>query len=101
MAAVPWLPSAETVDVIIGVRHGKPIAALSPILTERAVAARLHSIPATTRLCAHQLLTKIRELDCDMIVMGAYGHSALRGLLLGSFTDSVIAEADRPVLLCH
>jgi nucleotide-binding universal stress UspA family protein len=37
----------------------------------------------------------------DLVVMGAYGHSRLRELLFGGFTQSFIDRADRPVLLMH
>lgn len=37
--------------------------------------------------------------DADLIVMGAYGHSRLRELFLGSTTAGVLARAKVPVLL--
>lgn len=40
-----------------------------------------------------------REHDIGLIVMGAYGHSVIRRLLVGSTTTSVIRNAQVPVLL--
>ncbi|WP_027967854.1 universal stress protein [Halomonas halocynthiae] len=40
-----------------------------------------------------------QEHDIDMTVMGAYGHSRIRHLLLGSTTTSVLRGASIPVLL--
>lgn len=40
-----------------------------------------------------------QEHDIDMTVMGAYGHSRIRHLLLGSTTTSVLRRATIPVLL--
>jgi len=37
--------------------------------------------------------------ECDLIVMGAYGHSRVRELLLGSTTDGILRKARVPVLL--
>jgi nucleotide-binding universal stress UspA family protein len=40
-----------------------------------------------------------RELDCDQIIMGTRGRSALGGFLLGSVATKVLHLADRPVTL--
>jgi nucleotide-binding universal stress UspA family protein len=39
------------------------------------------------------------EHNIDLVVMGAYGHSRIRHLLLGSVTTSVLRRATIPVLL--
>jgi nucleotide-binding universal stress UspA family protein len=46
------------------------------------------------RLCAYRQAHAI-----DMVVMGAYGHSVIRRLLVGSTTTCVIRNAKVPVLL--
>lgn len=40
-----------------------------------------------------------RESDIDMIVMGAYGHNSLLSKLFGSFTNQVLKECHKPILL--
>jgi nucleotide-binding universal stress UspA family protein len=35
----------------------------------------------------------------DLIMMGSHGHSALRGLVLGSISTKVLAQSEVPVLL--
>lgn len=40
-----------------------------------------------------------RDNDIDLLVMGAYGHSVIRRLLVGSTTTNVIRNASVPVLL--
>lgn len=37
--------------------------------------------------------------DVDLLVMGSHGHSALRGLLVGSVTNAVLAQTKTPILL--
>lgn len=45
------------------------------------------------------ILTAADREHCDLIVMGAYGHSRVRELLLGSTTDGILRKARVPVLL--
>jgi len=42
-----------------------------------------------------------RDLGADMMVMGGYGHSRIRELVLGGFTRHVIREASLPILMFH
>ncbi len=39
------------------------------------------------------------ERKCDLIIMGAFGHSRIREAILGSTTEQVIRNTDVPVLL--
>jgi len=49
---------------------------------------------------ADEVILKVaEEKDCDLIIMGAYGHSRLRELILGSTTEQVMRRTNRPVLL--
>lgn len=41
----------------------------------------------------------IQEHDIDMLIMGAYAHSALRNLILGSKTNDLLRSARIPTLL--
>ena len=41
------------------------------------------------------------ELDAELIVMGAYGKSTLRELIIGSTTRSVLKDCPVPVFLSH
>jgi nucleotide-binding universal stress UspA family protein len=39
------------------------------------------------------------ELNCDQIIMGSHGRTALKGFLLGSVVAKVLHLADQPVTL--
>jgi nucleotide-binding universal stress UspA family protein len=41
------------------------------------------------------------KLHAGLLVMGGYGHSRARELLLGGFTRHVLRDAPLPVFLCH
>ncbi|NML31203.1 universal stress protein [Paraburkholderia antibiotica] len=47
------------------------------------------------------LLSQASELDCDMIVMGAYAHSRLHEVILGGATRTMLQSMTVPVLLSH
>lgn len=47
------------------------------------------------------LLTLARNLGSDLLVMGAYGHSRFREILLGGATSSVLEAMAIPVLMSH
>jgi len=49
---------------------------------------------------AEQVITEqIGQLNIDLLVMGAYGHSRIRQLIVGSTTTAVLRSCTIPVLL--
>lgn len=50
---------------------------------------------------AEQILRATRVEDCDLIVMGAYGHSKFLETFFGSTVDEVMRGATCPVLICR
>ncbi|WP_376690211.1 universal stress protein [Wenzhouxiangella sp. EGI_FJ10409] len=45
------------------------------------------------------IIDQVGQLDIDLLVMGAYGHSRIRHLIVGSTTTSVLRSCMIPVLL--
>jgi nucleotide-binding universal stress UspA family protein len=39
--------------------------------------------------------------DIDLIIMGGYGHSGVKDLVLGSSVDQVLRESKHPMLICR
>jgi nucleotide-binding universal stress UspA family protein len=66
-----------------------------------------HRVTARTMVRALQhdageeLLSMARELSCDVLVMGCFGHTQFRELCLGGASRTVLADARIPVLLAH
>lgn len=48
---------------------------------------------------AEAIIAKAEEIGADVIAMGAYGHSRIRELLVGSTTEYVLRRAGCPVLV--
>jgi nucleotide-binding universal stress UspA family protein len=47
------------------------------------------------------LLSRISDLGADLLVMGCYGHSRFRELMLGGATRHILAQMTVPVLMTH
>jgi nucleotide-binding universal stress UspA family protein len=67
-----------------------------------------HSIGERMRLgwipdvdAAQALLSHAADLDADFIVMGSYGHSRLRELVLGGVTRTMLDTMTVPLLMSH
>jgi nucleotide-binding universal stress UspA family protein len=70
------------------------LQALNPGETPATAISRWgHPIPT--------ILRTARSEKCDLIVLGAKGHSNLKLLLLGSVAQGVVQHADRPVLIAR
>ena len=45
-----------------------------------------------------EILTYMYENDCDILAMGAFGHSRIKEFIFGSFTSEIIAQSRKPIL---
>lgn len=106
MSALPLLRQAEKLHVLMAHGHGEqPDAESAAKLLEYLDLHGLHAhITAVDRkhfTSGEILLTKAKALKCDLIVMGAYGHSLFREIVLGGVTEYLLKHADIPLLLSH
>jgi nucleotide-binding universal stress UspA family protein len=47
------------------------------------------------------LAAAAQEAGCDLVVMGGYGHSRVREMILGGVTRHMMTSAAVPVLMSH
>ncbi|MFN7225476.1 MAG: universal stress protein, partial [Paracoccaceae bacterium] len=47
------------------------------------------------------LLRHVRDMNADLLVMGAYGHSRFREAILGGATRNMLENTSVPVLMAH
>src|SRR5215471_6305021 len=106
--AMPLLTSAETVTVLTidpreGPRaHGElPGADISLHLARHGVKAEIERTVSADLPVGEVLLSRVADLGADLLVMGAYGHSRARELLLGGATRSLLRSMTLPVLMSH
>ena len=50
---------------------------------------------------ANTILSHIADRSSDLLVMGAYGHSRLRELVLGGVTRTILHDMTVPVFMAH
>lgn len=101
MSALRLLSGADEVHLLAGVRAGAPTPQVPPVLIEHDVQAILHVLAIGAEPFGELLLSRVRELGLDLLIMGAHAHAALRETLLGGVTSYVVSHADLPVLLRH
>jgi len=102
-AALPLLSRAQKVVVLTAdmEKIGAKPSALADYLAEHGIGARTWAFMPEERKLGEQLLAEAEKAGADMLVMGAYGHSRLREMVLGGVTQSVIAKSTIPVFMAH
>jgi len=106
--AVPLLQRAHKVSVYVAKSeetydgHGEaPGADMALYLSRHGVKAEaVRSHPGDIDV-GNWLLSRAADNDADLIVMGAYGHSRLRELVLGGVTRTLFKHMTVPLLMAH
>lgn len=101
LAALRCLSLAEQVHVLMGRRPGDAPPRIPDVLIEHDVDVTGHELPIGKEIFGAQLLAKAHALHADLLVMGAFVHSAWHNLLFGGVTKYILAHADIPVLMRH
>ncbi len=106
--AIPVLQTAKKVEVIaVNPRgglsgHGDvPGADICLHLARHGINAEAHSVHADDMDAGAMILSRAADAGADMIVMGAYGRSRLRELVLGGATRHLVRHMTIPVLMSH
>jgi nucleotide-binding universal stress UspA family protein len=104
-AALPLLLRAQQV-LLVCVDEGAGFAeasieAMQHRLGRHGITAECLRISHTGQPVMDALRHSAQEHHADLLVMGCYGHGALRRLLLGGCTQSVLDHAELPVLLAR
>ena len=106
--ALPLLQQAQLVRVVtVNARPGRfghgaePGADLALRLARHGVTVEVHALDSGANHVGNAILADVANANADLLVMGAYGHSRLRELVLGGVTQTVLEEMTVPVLLSH
>jgi nucleotide-binding universal stress UspA family protein len=106
--ALPILRKASKVHLLAinpeGGREGHgdvPGADIGLHLARHGVKAEASSIHAEDLEAGDALLSRAADFGADLIVMGAYGHSRWRELVLGGVTRHLLNHMTAPVFMSH
>lgn len=103
--AIPFLRRAQMVQVVIvnpsTDQHGEqPGADLATYLTRHGIPLEV-SVHRSKIDVGNALLSLATDLNADLMVMGGYGHSRLREMIMGGATRSILQTMTIPVLMSH
>ena len=105
LAAVPLLKRAEAIEVL-HVVAGVPanniqMERLCDYLRLQGQSAVPHAINPGSQETAAALMEAAQKSRAGLLVIGGYGHSRVRELVLGGVTRYVFANAAMPVFMAH
>jgi len=105
--ALPLLQRSEQVHLTVfnpdssnEVHGAQPGADIALYLSRHNIKVIVDSELSTGNV-GHKMLAHAAEMDADLLVMGCYGHSRFREILLGGVTHTVLHSMNIPVLMSH
>jgi nucleotide-binding universal stress UspA family protein len=106
-AALPLLQMADRTEVVTvsssQQRGGSHVSAepMARHLARHGINAGVTTILSADMDIANTLISHAADESADLIVMGAYGHSRLREIVLGGTTRTILESMTVPVLMAH
>lgn len=105
--ALPLLARAAQVVVLDGAAQDDELGARHLPRLDLAAWLQRHGVRA--EICAFapkndygaNILAQARQMNADLIVMGAWGHSRIAQLVLGGTTRFLFQNSDLPLLVAH
>ena len=98
-AALPLLPTADAVHLVTA--EAEPAGAIERYLRRHDIDAEFHTTTAKPAEAGARLLALAGDIGADLLVMGCYGHSRARELVLGGASRAVLQGMRLPVLMSH
>jgi nucleotide-binding universal stress UspA family protein len=106
--ALPVLRRAQVVNVVSvnpgdkPFGHGEqPGADIALHLARHGIKVEVQRIESREVDVPNIILSHIADQSSDLLVMGAYGHSKLRELILGGVTRTILHDMTVPVFMAH
>ena len=104
--AIPFLERAKSVEVVVvageaGKSDEVPGADIAHHLARHGLKVELNRIVPGDLDVANTVLSHASDAGSDLIVMGGYGHSRLRELVLGGVTRQILQSMTVPALMSH
>jgi len=106
--SLPLLAAADLVRLVtvdgdkLGIRVGDvPGMDATTHLARHGIKAELRAIASGGMSTSNALLAEIGDSGADLLVMGGYGHSRVREMILGGTTANLLETMTTPTLISH
>lgn len=102
--ALPLLEEAELVTLVTARDReldDLTVQELRSYLASHGIVAEMKQVPLGGTAVGEVILATAVELNADLLVMGAYGHSRIRELILGGATRYIVQNAGIAVAMVH
>ncbi len=105
--ALPLLERAETVTIMLSEESGQsgnadlPDTRIAQHLARHDVKVMTKTLRAKKSETSNVFLSYLADNGHDLLIMGAYGHSRLREVVLGGMTREIMKTMTVPVLMSH
>jgi nucleotide-binding universal stress UspA family protein len=103
--ALTFLKAPKRVVLLVGVpeeaSEEPEVDDMVAHLKRRGIAAEVMRFAAHKGDIGKTILAKAKDLEADMIVMGAFHHSRWREFILGGVTLTMLEEATTPLFMAH
>lgn len=103
--ALPLLKSAQNVQILEvnqSPTHGAmPDTSIAAALGRHGIKPTQRSTVAADISAGDEILSRLADAGADLLVMGAYGHSRMRELILGGVTRHISRHMTAPTLWSH
>jgi nucleotide-binding universal stress UspA family protein len=106
--ALPILKAAQQVHILEVKQRGDapggdlaPDTTIAASLGRHGIKANIRNSVATDLSVGDEILSRLSDLDADLLVMGAYGHSRMRELVFGGATRHIARHMTVPTLFSH
>ena len=106
-AAMPLLQGASHIRIAVidppthGPNRSDPGGQLSQYLARHSLRVEIDVVSKTLPRVSDVMIRHATDMDADMIVMGAYGHSRFRESLFGGATRYMLEQSPLPILMAH
>ena len=105
--ALGFLQGSEETRIVMvdpqahGGSGAEPGADIAAYLARRGLKVTVDRLPSAGHLISDVLTQHAADMQADLIVMGAYGHSRLRERIFGGVTKSMLDKPPLPLFLAR
>ncbi len=106
--AIPFLERADRVTIVVIDAHARPSSEhadagseLATMLARRGISSAVKVVPADGVATSEVLVRCAEGLEADLLVAGAYGHSRMVEIALGSTTRALLRHDRLPFFISH